>query len=356
MNGDGFWRGTPEQYDALVRLGASTIRAADPSAKILDGGLSSTAWGVVEAKALLDQGRTADALAAYNAYYERRFDRRTERLPPRQQRGRAPGGPGHAPVDREPGLRRHHVPSGQGRRHRCLPAPLLREVDERGRAHGLPEVEPAGRHADRGLGGRGVLARQHHRRERALAGETARLVYLLLGNGAERVIFLPMQSNTADSGTELRAGLLDANFQPRPGFDAIAHLAEFARQGGKDWRTVTGTDGAQAVVGTAPSGAQALLWSEQAPVAVSGLGPEVVLTSLDGTTGAGGWCDEGRQRPAGGLPPRPPLSSPASSAPEGFRPWARSRQLGGPAARTGPRCARRSRPAKRASISAGIGS
>ena len=139
--------------------------------------------------------------------------------------------------------------------------------------------------------------------ESAVAGETARLVYLLLGNGAERVIFLPMQSNTADSGSELRAGLLDANFQPRPGFDAVAHLAEFARQGGKDWQMVTGTDGAQAVVGTAPSGAQALLWSEAAPVAVSGLGPEVVLTSLDGTpTPAGGSTEVGADAVGGDRP------------------------------------------------------
>ena len=99
--------------------------------------------------------------------------------------------------------------------------------------------------------------------ETVLAGETARLVYLLLADGAQKVIFLPMQSNTASTGEEDRFGLIDANFQPRTGFDVLSRLAEFARQGGGSWQDVSGKDGARAVVGSGTAGAQALLWTDQ---------------------------------------------------------------------------------------------
>ena len=79
--GNSFWQGTPQQYGDLVRLGAAAVRQADPTATVLDGGLSSTTWGVVMAQDLLDQGKVPEALAAYNAYYERRFERRQADFP-----------------------------------------------------------------------------------------------------------------------------------------------------------------------------------------------------------------------------------------------------------------------------------
>ena len=101
--------------------------------------------------------------------------------------------------------------------------------------------------------------------EELVAGETTRLVYGLLGNGASRVIYLPLQSNTANTGDEIRFGLLDASSQPRAAFDTVASLADFARQGGGDWQDVVGRDGARAVIGSGPSGAHALVWTDGDP-------------------------------------------------------------------------------------------
>jgi hypothetical protein len=111
-----------------------------------------------------------------------------------------------------------------------------------------------------------------------VAGETARLVYLLLGNGAERVIFLPMQANNA--ADEIRFGLLDASFQPRAGYETLVRLADFARKGRVTWADVAGRDGAQTVVGTGASGAQGLAWTNGDPLPVQA--PAVTITSLDG--------------------------------------------------------------------------
>src|SRR5262245_56239815 len=65
VNGEGFWRGSASDYEALVRAGAGAIRAADPKARVLDAGLSSTAWGVAMAASLLDQGKDDEAVRAY---------------------------------------------------------------------------------------------------------------------------------------------------------------------------------------------------------------------------------------------------------------------------------------------------
>ena len=80
--------------------------------------------------------------------------------------------------------------------------------------------------------------------EQLVAGETARLVYMLLGNGASRVIYLPMQSNTANTGDEIRFGLLDAEFQPRPASTRSPASPTSPARAAATGRTVTGTDGA----------------------------------------------------------------------------------------------------------------
>ena len=81
VNGEGFWRGSAADYEALVRSGAEAIRSADPDATVTDAGLSSTVWGVVMAEAALDEGRDDEAVALYDQYYERRFARREQDFP-----------------------------------------------------------------------------------------------------------------------------------------------------------------------------------------------------------------------------------------------------------------------------------
>ena len=81
VNGRGFWQSSAQDYEALVRLGADAVRRADPDARIIDSGLSSTTWGVVMAQALLDEGKVDEAIQVYDQYYERRFARREKDFP-----------------------------------------------------------------------------------------------------------------------------------------------------------------------------------------------------------------------------------------------------------------------------------
>jgi hypothetical protein len=75
VNARNFWRGTPEEYTELLRAGAAAVREADPDVAVLDGGLSSIGYGPVVAGDLLDAGRSDEAVAFWQAFFARRFDR-----------------------------------------------------------------------------------------------------------------------------------------------------------------------------------------------------------------------------------------------------------------------------------------
>ena len=78
INGESMWGASPQDYVRLAELAAAVIRREDRQAVVVDPGISSTAYGHGIARQLLDQGREQEALAAYAAYYERRFPRRRE--------------------------------------------------------------------------------------------------------------------------------------------------------------------------------------------------------------------------------------------------------------------------------------
>ncbi len=80
INSASFWAGTPQQFTTLAQAASAEIRAADPQAKVVDAGLSSTTYGYGIADWLLRQGRETEALAAYNAYFERRIGTRGDQI------------------------------------------------------------------------------------------------------------------------------------------------------------------------------------------------------------------------------------------------------------------------------------
>src|SRR5437868_2211762 len=75
------WAGTSSEYVALVTAAARAIHAADVNARVMDGGLASTVYGAAIARRLLDQGKDAEAVTAYQHYYSRRFAVRAQQLP-----------------------------------------------------------------------------------------------------------------------------------------------------------------------------------------------------------------------------------------------------------------------------------
>ncbi|GAA1882338.1 hypothetical protein [Lapillicoccus jejuensis] len=80
VNSPSFWGGSIGDLEQLVTAAATAIRAADPQAKVADMGISSTAYGAGIAQRLLDQGQDAQAVKAYNTYYERRFGTRGKQI------------------------------------------------------------------------------------------------------------------------------------------------------------------------------------------------------------------------------------------------------------------------------------
>lgn len=80
VNSPSYWGGTPEEFTTLATIAAAAIRAADPTAEVVDPGLSSTSYGYGIAQSLLDAGSTQEAVDAWNTYYERRAGTRGEQL------------------------------------------------------------------------------------------------------------------------------------------------------------------------------------------------------------------------------------------------------------------------------------
>ena len=75
------WSGTSAQYVTLVTAANRAVHAADPNARVMDGGLGSTVYGAAIARHLLEEGKDAEAVTAYQQYYARRFAVRAQQLP-----------------------------------------------------------------------------------------------------------------------------------------------------------------------------------------------------------------------------------------------------------------------------------
>jgi hypothetical protein len=80
INSKSFWAGTPEQYRTLVEAASAEIRSANPRAEVVDAGLSSTTYGYGIADRLLRESHDAEAVAAYNRYYAKRFGTRGDKI------------------------------------------------------------------------------------------------------------------------------------------------------------------------------------------------------------------------------------------------------------------------------------
>lgn len=76
VNSPSFWDGTPQDYAVLARAGGKAVRAANPAAQVVDGSVSSAATGYAVAEGLLSEGKDTEAVATYQAYYQRRFGTR----------------------------------------------------------------------------------------------------------------------------------------------------------------------------------------------------------------------------------------------------------------------------------------
>ncbi|MEJ5915161.1 hypothetical protein [Pseudokineococcus sp. 1T1Z-3] len=76
VNAPAFWSGTAAEYEEHARTTAAAVRAADPTARVLDSGLSSVAHGYGVVAHALETGGPQAGVAAWNAYYAARIGTR----------------------------------------------------------------------------------------------------------------------------------------------------------------------------------------------------------------------------------------------------------------------------------------
>ncbi|WP_243058740.1 hypothetical protein [Nocardioides sp. SR21] len=199
------WAGTVSEYRKLVVVVAREIRQASPSAHVLDGGASSTSYGVAMAASQLRR-QPRLALRTYRHYYARRIDGDASRWPAVK---------GVAEL-------RQVLASPQARRAvRAVDAGVRLANSGAVDAYQLHYYEPTSRlpsvlrYLDRRLRDRvpveaweiGVAWPGAGYDERLQADEVYRLVALLLRADIRRVVYLPVAFTPAPGKVEVFRGL-----------------------------------------------------------------------------------------------------------------------------------------------------
>jgi hypothetical protein len=223
VNLPAFWGSSAADYETLVRTAAPAIRRADPSATVVDAGISSTGVGSGLAAWLLAQGDADGALGAYRDWFQRRLLARNTRVDDvgdvsglasslgGGQRARDVeylGVTFRLAADRVVDAYQLHfyerwsnIPAALDFLRHKLPAGFPIQSWETG------IFWPGGNAAD-------------------AADETAKTTALLLAGGVRPVIWLPASADVRKG--ELRWGLFDAGGQPRPAAAAFLRLARAA--------------------------------------------------------------------------------------------------------------------------------
>ncbi|MEV4122265.1 hypothetical protein [Micromonospora sp. NPDC049645] len=229
VNAPSYWAGSPEDYGRLVRAAAETIRATDPTARVVDSGISSVAYGMGIADRLLRAGRVPEALAAYQAYFQRRVGTRGQQIPAvtgEAQLRRALGTETNSRslsflavteallTDRTVDVRQVHFYE-----HFSGVAPLLdylRATTPPGMPIQAWEVGQFWRDGDGDPTSR--------------AAEMVKTVTLLAAGGIGEISWLPLAYNPNNAaGSEVRYGLLDPDGTEREAGRMLAALADAAR-------------------------------------------------------------------------------------------------------------------------------
>lgn len=231
VNAPSYWAGSPEDYTRLVRAAAETIRATDPTARVVDSGISSVAYGMGVTDRLLRAGRAPEAIAAYQAYFQRRIGTRGQQIPAvtgEAQLRRALGTATNTRSlrflaateallsDRTVDVRQVHFYE-----HFSGVAPLLdylRATTPSGTPIQAWEVGQFWRDGDGDPASR--------------AAEMVKTVTLLVAGGIGEIVWLPLAYNPNNAaGSEVRYGLLDPDGTERDAGRMLAGLADAARDG-----------------------------------------------------------------------------------------------------------------------------
>ncbi|MFI6159125.1 hypothetical protein ACIA59_04180 [Micromonospora haikouensis] len=229
VNAQQYWAGSPEDYRRLVTAAAEAIRSADPQAKVVDSGMSSVAYGMGVADRLLRAGQPDQAVAAYQAYFQRRIGTRGRLIP----------------AVADPTALRAALDNTQNSRNLAYLAVTEKLLDDRvvdvRQLHfyehfsGVPALldylraeTPAGVPVQAWEVGQ--FWKDGADDAAARGDEMVKVVSLLVAAGIHEVLWLPLAYNPDNrAGAEVRYGLLDPDGTQRQAGAMLAALAAAAR-------------------------------------------------------------------------------------------------------------------------------
>ncbi|BCB76176.1 hypothetical protein GCM10022251_68480 [Phytohabitans flavus] len=265
VNAPQYWAGSPADYTTLVTAAAEAIRAADPQARVVDSGISSVAYGWGVADRLLRAGQEAEAVRAYNAYFQRRIGTRGKQIPAVS-----------TPADLRAALT---VPqNARNLEYLAATEKLLDEkvVDVR-QVHfyehwsAVPDLlgylsaeTPAGTPV--AAWEVGQFWRDGDADAASRSAEMVKAVAQLAAGGLREVIWLPLAYNPDNrQGSEVRYGLLDPDGKERTAGQMLAGLAALAQGATAEPVSDKGLAGAAFRKGTDTA---LVVWATGNPVAV----------------------------------------------------------------------------------------
>ncbi|WP_431894914.1 hypothetical protein [Micromonospora haikouensis] len=229
VNAQQYWAGSPEDYRRLVTAAAEAIRSADPQATVVDSGMSSVTYGMGVADRLLRAGQPDQAVAAYQAYFQRRIGTRGRLIP----------------AVADPTALRAALDNTQNSRNLAYLAVTEKLLDDRvvdvRQLHfyehfsGVPALldylraeTPPGVPVQAWEVGQ--FWKDGADDAAARGDEMVKVVSLLVAGGIHEVLWLPLAYNPDNrAGAEVRYGLLDPDGTQRQAGAMMAALAAAAR-------------------------------------------------------------------------------------------------------------------------------
>jgi hypothetical protein len=283
-NSPSYWSGSPADYRTLVTAAAQAIRTADPKATVVDSGISSVGYGIGVVNRLLEAGQGDQAVAAYQAYFQRRIGTRGDQLPT---------------VDSANQLRTVLGKAANARSLRFLEVTeklladhvvTVRQVHYYEPYGGVPALlsylratTPAGTPVEAWEVGQFWQGADTDSATRA--DEMVKTVVQLLAGGVREVIWLPLAYNPDNrQDSEVRYGLLDPDGTERPAGRMLAGLSTAARDS-----TVQGVagKGLTGVAFTHASRTTLVLWAGSGTVTVPA-GPGMASAAVGATPAGSG--------------------------------------------------------------------
>ncbi len=221
VNARRYWDGTLAEYKPVWQAGYAAVKAGDPDAKVVDFGMTSQSYGVAIARELVQEGKAGLALQWYNRYISRRDfpplaseDELLDMLASPEVQDDLTVMDWHFQMQPRPDIYQLHFYEAWD----MLP-PVMDWIKLQMAAHGgqLPieawEIGYAW-HDDASYD------------PQAHARDVPKLLLSALGEGADRVYYLPYYSTRAYQGRlETVRALVDVNYQPRPAYGSYRQTA-----------------------------------------------------------------------------------------------------------------------------------